>query len=58
MKEIGIRRAPADEAFVVAQIAKARVALGDAAYDAAEQTGRAIPYAQALDEAEAWLRRG
>jgi len=56
MKEIGIRRAPADEAFVVAQIAKARVALGDAAYDAAEQTGRAIPYAQAIDEAKAWLR--
>jgi predicted ATPase/class 3 adenylate cyclase len=58
MEETGLHRTPADDAFFAEQLAKARAALGDEAYTAAEAGGRALPYAQALDEAQAWLRRG
>jgi predicted ATPase/class 3 adenylate cyclase len=58
MEETGLHRTPADDAFFAGQLAKARAALGDEAYTAAEAGGRALPYAQALDEAQAWLRRG
>ena len=54
---MGLHRTPAAEVFFAAHAANARGALGDAAYDAAEQAGRAVPYAQALAEVEAWLRK-
>ena len=45
------------EAAFAAQIAKARAALGDAAFDATEALGENLPYEQALDETLAWLSR-
>jgi predicted ATPase/class 3 adenylate cyclase len=57
MDETGLHRSPVDEAAFAAQIAKARAALGDAAFDAAQAMGKSLPYAQSLDEAQAWLSR-
>ncbi|HYR00655.1 MAG TPA: adenylate/guanylate cyclase domain-containing protein [Casimicrobiaceae bacterium] len=57
MEETRLHRTPADDAFFAGQLAKARAALGDDAFAAAEADGQALPYAQALDEAQAWLRR-
>jgi non-specific serine/threonine protein kinase len=50
----GIRRDPADEAFLKPRVAKSRATLG-AAFEAAEKAGRALPYDVALREARAWL---
>ena len=51
----GIVRDAADEAFLAPLIAKARDALGEAAFAAAKAEGRALSYAQAMDEARMWL---
>ena len=50
--QTGLRRDPADEAFLLPRIAKARKAMG-AAFAAAESRGRALSYAEALAEARA-----
>ena len=52
--QTGIRRDPADEAFLKPRVAKSRATLG-AAFEAAEKAGRALPYDVALREARAWL---
>jgi predicted ATPase/DNA-binding winged helix-turn-helix (wHTH) protein len=46
---------PAEEAFLVPLLARAREALGTAAFAAAEAAGRALSYDTALGEARAWL---
>jgi len=56
--EIGLRRTPADDAFLESQIDKARVALGDEAFAAAEAAGRASPYEEVLDDVRSWLGGG
>jgi predicted ATPase/class 3 adenylate cyclase len=53
--ETGLRRDPADEAFLAPWVAKARKTLGPAAFTAAEATGRAFSYVEANAEARAWL---
>jgi tetratricopeptide (TPR) repeat protein len=51
----GLRRDPADEAFLAPLIAKAQAALGSEAYSAAEAGGRALAYEEAIAAARAWL---
>jgi hypothetical protein len=55
MEELGLRRTPADEEFLSQRIAKARDALGAAAFTTAEAAGRALSLDEALTEARAWL---
>ena len=50
----GLHRDPADEAFLVPLIAKAREELGPR-YRVIEEIGRAQPYSQAISDARAWL---
>ena len=54
---IGYQRDPADSAFVLPWVDRARVALGSR-FDAAEREGRALAYEQAVDEARRWLAGG
>ena len=54
-RQTGLHRDPTDEAFLAPLIAKARKALGDAPYDAAEEAGRALSYEEAMGKARAWL---
>jgi predicted ATPase/class 3 adenylate cyclase len=51
----GLRRDPADDAFLAPRVAKAREALGLAAFAAAEGAGRALPFESAIREARAFL---
>jgi hypothetical protein len=51
----GLRRDPADEAFLAPRVARSREVLR-AAFEPAEAGGRALPYDEALGEARAWLR--
>ena len=53
--EIGLRRTPADDGFLESQIARARNALGDETFEAAEAAGRASPYEEVLDDVRSWL---
>ena len=53
--QTGLKREPADEAFLRPQVARARQALGAAAFDAAAISGRALGYEDAMAEARAWL---
>jgi tetratricopeptide (TPR) repeat protein len=53
----GLRRDPADEAFLAPRIAAAREALGASAFSAAESAGRALSYEQSITEARAWLEK-
>jgi predicted ATPase/DNA-binding winged helix-turn-helix (wHTH) protein len=53
--QTGLQRDPADEAFLAPLIAKARKALGEAAFDAAEAAGRALSYEEGMRRARAWL---
>ena len=53
--QTGIRRDPADEAFLMPRVGEARGALGDEAFLAAEREGRALPFDSALKVARAWL---
>jgi predicted ATPase/class 3 adenylate cyclase len=54
-RKTGLRRDPADEAFVAPLIARARDVLGTAAFSAAEASGRALPYGEAMAQARRWL---
>jgi predicted ATPase/class 3 adenylate cyclase len=51
----GLRRDPADEAFLAPLIGTARGALDESLYNAAEAAGCALAYEEALLEARAWL---
>jgi hypothetical protein len=51
----GIRRDPADEAFVQPLLAQARSALVEARFTQAEAAGRALPFEEAIAEVRAWL---
>ena len=51
----GIRRDPADAAFLLPWVGKALRKMGDEAFGSAEAEGRALAYAEALGEARAWL---
>jgi tetratricopeptide (TPR) repeat protein len=51
----GLRRDPADEAFLAPLIEKSRTAVGAAAFEAAENAGRALSYEEAIAEARDWL---
>lgn len=53
----GLQRDPADEAFLAPLVANARAALGEAAFTAAEGAGRALSYAEAIEETRGWLAR-
>ncbi len=54
--QTGIHRDPADEAFLVPLIAGSKSVFGATDFDAAEETGRALPYDEAIREARAWLQ--
>ncbi|MGH8714907.1 MAG: ATP-binding protein [Casimicrobiaceae bacterium] len=54
-RKTGLRRDPADEAFVAPLIAMARDVLGTAAFSVAEASGRALPYGEAMAQARQWL---
>jgi hypothetical protein len=49
----GFRRDPADAAFLAPWVEKARAV--DASFEAANAGGRALPFAQGLQEARDWL---
>jgi len=51
----GIHRDPADEAFLAPLVAQARAALAPDAFTAAQESGRALAYENAMAEALAWL---
>jgi hypothetical protein len=53
--QMALRVEPADAAFFSPLIAKAREALGAAAFAAAEDAGHSLSYDTALAEARAWL---
>jgi predicted ATPase/class 3 adenylate cyclase len=54
-RETGLRRDPADEAFLAPLIARAREILPASAFDAAESAGRVLNYEEAVLEARLWL---
>ena len=51
----GIRRDPADDAFLSPRMAEARHALGEEVFLAGEREGRALSFGPALKTARAWL---
>ncbi len=53
--QTGLHRDPTDEAFLLPLIAKARTALGPADFAAAEASGHALSYEDALAEVLTWL---
>jgi len=55
--DTGIRRDPADDAFLRPWISRAHDSLGDAAFAASQAAGRALSYEQGVAEARAWLAR-
>jgi predicted ATPase/class 3 adenylate cyclase len=56
MESTGMQRDPTDDAFLQPFIAKARDALGSAAFASFEQAGRALSYFEALGETHTWLK--
>ncbi len=54
-RRTGLRRDPADEAFVQPFVAAGRVALGAGAFAHAEAEGRALEYGDAMVELRAWF---
>jgi tetratricopeptide (TPR) repeat protein len=54
----GIKRDPADEAFLQPLLAQTREALGESRFTLADASGRAMPFQQAMAEAGAWLAPG
>jgi tetratricopeptide (TPR) repeat protein len=54
----GIRRDPADEAFLQPWLAKSRAALGEPRFAAAEASGRTLHFEQAIADVRAWLSAG
>lgn len=57
MQEGGSQREPVDEAFVAPLIAKAKTALGSAAFADAQAQGWALSHAAAIVEVRRWLER-
>jgi hypothetical protein len=55
LREAGAKRERSDEAFLAPLLARARSALGPAAFDAAERAGAALKREASLDELRAWL---
>ena len=55
MKQMGFHRVPPDEAFLAPLMAKARQALGQNTFAAAESAGRSLSYEAAMSEAREWL---
>jgi tetratricopeptide (TPR) repeat protein len=53
----GLRRDPADEAFLAPLMEKARAALGETGFGAAESGGRALSGSDAVEEVRGWLGR-
>ena len=53
--QTGLRRDPADEAFLAQGIAQARAALAETEFAAAVADGRALAYSNAMGAARAWL---
>jgi len=53
----GLRRDPADDAFLRPLMSDARAALGDARFAASHASGGALEYEEGLSEARAWLAR-
>jgi hypothetical protein len=56
--QTGIRRDPADEAFLQPLLARTREALGESGFAKASASGGAMPFKQAMAEAGAWLSPG
>jgi hypothetical protein len=54
-KQIGLRRDPADEAFLAPLVSRAREALDQEAFSCAEAEGYALTSDQALVEARMWV---
>ena len=54
----GIRRDPADEAFLQPMARGARAALGETGFKPAEASGRALHFEQAIADVRAWLSTG
>jgi len=57
IEQLGYRREPADQASLATFVARTREALGAAAFAAAETSGRALSYQEAIVEARAWLEQ-
>ena len=57
LAQMAIKRTPEDNAVLMRSIVKARDALGDSAFLAAESAGRALTYDDAIEDARAWLAR-
>lgn len=55
-EQIGLKREPVDEMFLAPLIARAREALGPAAFATAEAAGRTLSHDVALVEIRAWLK--
>jgi predicted ATPase/class 3 adenylate cyclase len=55
MAQTQLQRDPADEAFLAPLIAKTQQALDPAKFATAKETGRALSYEQAIEEARIWL---
>jgi tetratricopeptide (TPR) repeat protein len=53
----GIRRDPADEAFLQPLLDRARTALDEPRFKLAESSGRALPFEEAIAEVRTWLSR-
>lgn len=53
--ETGLQRDPADEAFLMPLIDRAREALGTPAFEAAQRAGRELTYEAGLAELKRWL---
>ncbi|HEX4943281.1 MAG TPA: tetratricopeptide repeat protein [Usitatibacteraceae bacterium] len=56
-KRTGLRRDPADEAFLAPLVEKARGVLGDAAFAAAQAAGRESGFEESMGLARAWVTR-
>jgi non-specific serine/threonine protein kinase len=54
-EQTGLHRDPADEAFLLRHVARARAALGVEAFAAAESGGRRLSYPQAIADVRLWL---
>jgi len=54
-EQTGLRRDPADEAFVAPLMASARQALGGAGFDSHQLVGRMLSHREAIDDARKWL---
>jgi predicted ATPase/class 3 adenylate cyclase len=56
LEQTGVRRETADEAFLAPLVAKAKEALGESAFAAAENEGRALAFDESIAATRAWLK--